>query len=158
MPKQAQLFTIDFFLALFIFSILLIASMVSWNNYNSKIISEMEYNTLMNKAFQISNALVKSQGYPVSWNSENVQIIGLASDDRMLSSDKVNEFIDIPKNTTEKIFKIYEYDFYFSLKNMDNVLLKEYGYNLTNAKKSASIRRYVLYDGEKAVMEFTLWK
>lgn len=156
--KKAQIFTTDFFIAFFIFSILIIVAMVSWNNYYIKITEINDYDIMMNKAFQISDVLVKSQGYPLEWDSENVQIIGLASEDRELSLDKVNLFANLPLNKSKNIFKTQDSKFHFSIKNFDGEILKEYGYNMTNAKKSVNVRRYLLYNDEEAVMEFTLWK
>ena len=156
--KKAQIFVIDFFIALFIFSVLLISIMFSWNNYNSKINEKIEYDLLINKAFQISNSLVRSSGFPPGWTEENVQIIGLASEDRVLSQSKIDSFAEFPLNTTAKEFKTYDYTFYFILKDINGNKIVDYGTNMTNAKKSATIRRYVVYNDEKATIEITLWR
>lgn len=156
--KKAQIFVIDFFIALFIFSILLITIMVSWNNYNTKMNEKADYDLLVNKAFQISNSLVRSNGFPLDWTESSFQVVGLASEDRVLSQSRLDSFLNIPLNETSKEFRTYDYDFYFVLKDINGLKISDYGTNITNAKKSATIRRYVVYNNEKATIEFTLWK
>jgi len=155
--KKGQIAALDFFIALLIFSVILTITMLRWSNYYSKISERMEYHEMMTKAFQISDALIKSQGVPSNWNKDNVRIIGLAIEDRILSVDKVNAFANLSFNKTKSIFQIYGYKFYFNLTKINGEAIKEYGDKPTG-KKSVSVKRYVLYNNEKTIMQFDVWK
>ena len=153
--KKGQINVTDLFIAVFIFCILITAAMLAWNKYNEKIIERTEYYNMMTKTFQISNTLVKTPGYPTGWTADNVKIIGLASEDRILSKEKVDTFTTLDINKTKGVFQTYGYNFYFTLKtNTGNIT---YGQE-PNGKKSVSITRYVLFENEKAIMDFRLWK
>lgn len=154
---KAQIGVLDFFMAFFIFVTLIITSVLIWNQYNIKLNSNLEYNDMMIKAFQISDGLVKNPGSPTNWNTTNVKIIGLATEDRKLSSDKVNKFINISENEVEGIFKTYLYNFSFKLKTIDGDPILSYG-DPPAGIMSVSLKRYVLYEDQETIMEFTLWK
>ncbi len=154
---KGQIAALDFFIALLIFSVLLTITMLSWSSYHSKISERAEYHDMMTKAFQISDVLVKSPGFPSNWDEGNVGVVGLAIEDRILSIDKVNAFANLSLNKTKSIFQIYGYKFYFNLTKTNGEGIKEYGEE-PNGEKSISIKRYVLYNDEKATMEFKIWK
>ena len=131
--------------------------MINWNIYYDKIDERKDYSDMTNKAFQISNYLVKADGFPDDWNSSDVKIIGLADSDRVLSSDKINLLIDTPLNKTTDIFKTYKYNFSIIIVDIDGIVLHNYGYSKNNPKKSVSIRRYVNYNNEESILELNLW-
>jgi hypothetical protein len=131
--------------------------MVVWNSYSQKISEKTEYNNMLMKSFQVSDILVKSAGYPLDWNSGNVKVIGLASGDRNLSMNKTNMFINLSINKTKSIFQTERYNFYFSLKRINGTNITSYG-NYPSGKKIVNIRRYVLYNNESAVFDFSIWK
>ena len=156
--KKSQVFTIDFLLASFIFSVLVIITMLYWNNYNAKLEHDIKSNLLETKAFQISNVLVKSEGSPKSWNPDNVQVIGLAESDRVLSLEKVNSFASMPINKTKRLLQTHNFNFSFVLKDTGGDIISSYGDNISNPVISINIRRYVLYNDEEAVVEFSMWE
>ena len=155
--NKGQIAAIDFFISLLIFSVLLTITMLRWSSYHSKISERMEYHDMMTKAFQISDALVKSPGVPSNWDSSNVKIIGLAAEDRKLSIDKVNAFTNLSLNKTKSILQIYGYKFYFNLTKINGEAIKQYG-EKSDGKKSVNVRRYLLYGNEKAIMQFEVLK
>ena len=156
--KKSQIFTTDFFIAFFIFSVLLIITMISWNDYNSKLEKNIESDILETKAFQISNVLVKSEGSPTNWDYDDVLVIGLAEFDRILSIDKVNSFVSFPINKTNDLLQTHNFNFSFILKETDGDIIFDYGYNISNPKRSVSVRRYVVYNNAEAIAEFNLWE
>lgn len=155
--KKGQINSIDAFFALAIFSILLILVVINMNNYSQKLNEKIEYDNMMTKAFQISELLVKDRGVPTNWNTNNVQIIGLAAEDRMLSEEKINYMKNLSINEAKSIFKIYDSNFYLSLKNVNGSSITDYGSPFTG-KKAVNIKRYVLYKNASAILEFSVWK
>lgn len=154
--SKAQIALTDLFVALFIFSILIIFITLTWNRYNLRLTGGLETEEMMIKAFQVTDVLVESSGSPSDWNSTNVETIGLASHDRILSTTKVNKFINLPLNQTKTIFKIKTYDFYFSLTPIGGEIIT-YG-NIPAGKKHIVAKRYVIYENGPAILQFTLWR
>ncbi len=158
MHKKSQVFTTDFLLAFFIFSVLVIITMMYWNNYNSKLEKSAEFNIINTEAFQISNALIKSKGSPEDWSQDNVKVIGLAESDRVLSEDKINLFVSMPINKTKEIFQMHNFNFLFILRKFNEDVILSYGYNKSSPLRSISVRRYVTYNNGDAIAEFNMWE
>ncbi len=158
--KKSQIFTIDLMAAMFIFIVLLTAVMLMWNRYVAIADNQVEYDEAQIMAYQISDILIKSQGRPSNWeeNSSKALIIGLASSDRTLSSAKINAFLNMSYNDSKKILGIPYYDFSFQVKNLlgDN-LTSFYGETIEE-DFTISLKRYIFYENEKAIMELKIKK
>lgn len=157
LKRKSQTVSIDLFMAVFVFIILLILIISSWNIYQVKIVERMAYEDIMVNAFQIADLLVKSRGYPLEWNSTNVEVIGLAASDRIISSEKLNSFFNISYSSSKELLNIERYDFYFQVKHINGTAADSYGLE-SNGTYSVSAKRYVLYENEKAIIDFKLWK
>ena len=155
--KKSQAFVIDFSIAITIFILLLTASIVVWNNHKSKLAQDINYNEMMIIAYRITDLLVKTSGQPDDWTKDNLQVIGLADSNRELSVDKVNNFSNINYDTAKEILYIKGYDFSFQLITQSQQLTNLYGKNSSNASQIISLRRFVLYNGTEAIMEFKIW-
>ena len=156
--KKSQIAVTDLFIALFVATILIIIVIFTWNRYSIILNEESDYRELQIIAFQTADLLVKSEGDPQNWenNPLNVDVIGLATDDRNLSAEKVNSFINLSYNFTLKSLGLELYDFYFQLKDINGTKLAEYGKTPKNFV--VNVQRLVLYENEKAIVEFALWK
>src|SRR3989338_65604 len=93
--RKAQINTIEFIIASSISVIIIVLIVSTFLFYERKINEFILYNDLSAKAFQVSDVLIKSSGAPSNWDSTNVNVIGLASEDRVIDADKVNNFINI---------------------------------------------------------------
>lgn len=155
MSKKAQLAVIDMIIAVSIFTFLVISIIFIWSNYLTRLDAKVDLNRMQEKAFQITNNLVKTPGIPAAWNSTNVIHIGLATKDRVLSKDKVGNFTDLPYSTARNLFNL-EYDFYFNLSYLNKTSIKEYGSIPKN--NIVNLQRTVLYENKNATMQFALWK
>ena len=160
--KKSQVYSIDAFFALCIFVIILILFATTLNNYNYKLSERVDYDNMVAKAFQISDLLIKNEGRPVDWGATNItaEIIGLASEDRILSETKINRLRNLSINQTRSIFKIYGNEFYILLKNSSGENITSYGnpFNESSSKKVVNIKRYVLYKNASTILEFSIWK
>jgi len=156
---KAQIAVTDLFIALFIFMVVIISIFVAWNMYINRLEQRIEYSNILSNAVQITDTLVKSPGKPVNWELSNAtaEIIGLASSDRNLSERKVNAFTTLNYNTTKDLLNIKRYGFKFTLMNVNNSALIEYGLNSTG-NNTVSIRRIVWYGNSTAFMDFALWR
>lgn len=155
--RRAQLIAIDLFFAFIIISILLVAIFLTWNQYLVRLDERVQYSNMAIKAMQLADTFVKSPGYPLEWNSSNVEVIGLAIDDRQISTEKMNNFTNMTESSIKDIMKIENYDFYFTLKAFDGSINITHGSNITG-KQSVAIRRYVIYENKSSELLFALWE
>jgi len=157
--RKAQVASIDLFIAITAFIFLIAATAYTWNIYNTRLAENIEYEKMELAAFQITDLMVKSQGYPSAWEEipAEVQVIGLAQDDRLLSQDKVDAFMNLDYGLAKERFNIELYDYKFRLKDLANNMLQESGLDFTG-DTSIVIERYIIFGDEKAILEFTLWK
>ena len=155
--SKAQISTFDFYAALMIATVLITLIIVSLNNYSIKLAQNQDANEMLLESLQISDSFVKTFGNPTSWENdiETLNYIGLAEYDRILSKDKVMQFANFSYNFTQKYIKIYDYYFRILDYNGTELIIQGLIFNGTN---SVTIRRHVIYDDEKAIMELTLWK
>ena len=156
--RKAQIASVDLFIAITVFLILAAATIYTWNLYNTRLTENLEYEKMQLIAFQITDLLVKNPGHPSGWEeTSNAGVIGLAQDDRVLSQDKVTAFVNLDYNTSRELFNIELYDYKFRMKDLSNNVLQESGQEFTG-DTSIVIERYVLFNNEKTIMEFTIWK
>ena len=158
--RKAQAVTIDLFIALFIFLLLTIIIVSIWNSYNTRITEDVEYERMQLVAYQITNQLIKSQGIPTAWekNPASLGEIGLATSDRKLSAEKVDAFVNLPYNTVRNILNLENYGFIFKIKTLSNKVLKSLSETPPEGKEAVGLERYVIYNDEKAILEFRIWK
>lgn len=156
--KKSQIAVTDLFIALFMATIIIIIIMFAWNRYTIILNEESDYRELEIIAFQTADLLVKSNGEPQNWENSplNVEVIGLATEDRNLSLEKVDAFVNLSYNFTLRSLGLELYDFYFQLKDFNGTRLAEQGKTPENFV--VNIQRLVLYENEKAIVEFALWK
>ena len=164
--RKAQIASVDLFIAITIFLILTAATIYTWNLYTIRLNENLEYEKLQLIVFQITDLLVKNPGHPTGWeeNPNNVGVIGLAQDDRVLSQDKITAFINLDYDISKERFNIEPYDYKFRLKDLSGSILQDESEQYLESGQtftgdiSIVIERYILFNNEKAIMEFTLWK
>lgn len=155
--KKSQIVSTDLFFAVSVFVIIIAMIFFSWNLYYERIDERIIYGDMMANAFQVSDLLVKSKGTPSLWNSTNVSVVGLASSDRNISSQKLHSFINVPYDELKKLFNIERYEFYFRLKHLNGTPIDSHGKEF-DGTYSINTRRYVIYENQKAIIDFRLWK
>lgn len=168
MFKKGQIQSLDLFVSASVFIILIITLVLVWDNFSKKLDSKVNYEDLSEKAIKVTDILVETRGVPDKWenNSNNANVTGLVSNDRVLSNNKVSAFIDMDYNNTKKIFNIEAYDFYFRVIDSKGSIINITGGEAVEvgrkpsltSKKAITIQRIVLNGGNEVVLEFMLWK
>jgi hypothetical protein len=94
----------------------------------------------------ISEILVKSEGYPSSWetNPAGVVVPGLASSENVLDNSKVIAFGNLSYNTTKQLFGLNK-ELFISIKTLDGTPVFSKGTELENAS-SVAIERLVYFN------------
>lgn len=154
--RKAQINAFDFIIASSISVMILVSVASTFFFYERKINEFTLYNDLSTKAFQVSDVLIKTEGIPSNWNSTNVNIIGLVSEDRVINEDKLNNFINLDQQEIKDKLAT-NYDIYFNLTNITGKSIASIG-NPPAGIRSIVIKRYVTYKNEEAIMEFGLWE
>ncbi len=149
---KAQISTIDMIIAMFIFATLVTFVIMSWYNYNGKLLTRLEHEAIISKATEITDNFIKTPGMPTAWNRTNVEFIGLAYSDRKISEEKVQEFCNISYNEARNLLNLM-YHFHFSIKETECGIEP-----LEEAKKVVSITRPVIYKNETTMLKFSLWR
>ncbi len=157
--RKAQLFTIDLILGIFIFLLTVVAMFSMWDLYLGRFKKDVIYDENFIKALHITDNFVKTPGYPINWNSQNVEVIGLATENRNLLVDKVKNLTSMSIDEAKKILNIENQNFYFAIVLLNGSVIEKLGKKeLTTHKNKIKIRRPVIYDGKEAMLEFELWE
>jgi len=162
--KKGQIVELDFFMAIIIFGFILVIIFLAWNTYSEKINTELDHNTDLIKAYHLSDLLSKYPGRPSSWEqnialvTSNVNAIGLAYSDRIIDDNKLSTFLTLDYDLSKDIMNINSYEYYFKISKMKDGTFDsslEKGIKI-DEENIIAIRRYVIYNGTEAIMEFWL--
>ena len=149
---------LDFALAVFIFLIALGTLSVFWLNRLDEKLQSQHFDEMNLKANLAAETLVKSAGDPTNWENldpELVNLIGVVSQDRSVSEQKLNAFRNLNYDTARQLLNISEYDFYFELEGIDNVTT---GLAPVADVDRAAVTRIVEYKGSEATARITLYR
>ena len=157
--QKGQAAITDLFIAISVFIILTTIITLTWNLYNIRLVNRFEYDDMIIKTFQVSDALSKSKGVPDNWESlkdkTKIQVVGLAENERKISTQKLTQFLDLNETEIKEKMNINLYNFYFTIRNQTQVLVS-HG-RIPTGKKSVNIARLVIYNSKPSIMEFALW-
>ena len=92
MSKKAQAVMTDIIIAFLIYMVILVSITLTYNKYVARLNEQLLIQEVRNKVYGVSDLLVRSPGYPESWNSSTVHTFGLAIADRNLSQEKIDNF------------------------------------------------------------------
>ncbi|MEK6933123.1 MAG: hypothetical protein AABW56_05020 [Nanoarchaeota archaeon] len=157
MHKKSQFATTDFYIASIIFLILIVSLTINLYTFPKKLDEGQNKNEMLITAYQFSDSLVKNTGNPSLWeeNATLIKVIGLVDFDRVLYPPKVNKFINFSYDFTKDFTKPYE--FYLRLLYYNGTEDLNYGMQF-NGSTSITIRRHIIYNDEKQILEITIWK
>ncbi len=151
MGAKGQIVSLDLLIALSIFAFLLVTLFSVINSNNANFFQNSEYNEMALQALEISEILIKTPGKPSNWDSSNVIAFGLASEDRIISFEKAQEFCSIPESDISRLLNI-DYPFYFNLSGAVTCG------SVPSGARAATIERIVFFNGSNSKLRFTLWR
>lgn len=159
----------DFIMSAVIFIVLLAGAALIWNATVSKYSQFAQNEFMQDKVFSITDALVRTQGYPEKWTAANVRAIGLSeSESNVLNKSKLKEFSAFGYIPSKTMWGIEGYEYYIRITNSsgDIVVLDgdalEYGAMPSRKSDLVPLKRIVLINDsgilERAALQFMLWK
>lgn len=169
--KRAQVFSGEFLLAYFIFSLALVTTFYLWNNINSDILESERLYDMEEASVDITEKLVNTGGLPNDWNSAGqILSIGLANDSRILDHGKILKFIEIMNASTSNyednkyLLGIGKYDFYLSITDINGSIIRIENRSLSTGKipindtyKITAVRT-AIFNNTIIRMRLTVWK
>lgn len=160
---KLQVWSLDFAISLVIFFSALVLIIFSWNYTSIQAVEQREFNNMQTLALEISDSLIRTTGIPADWDLINVKIIGLASNENILNSTKIEQLLNLDYDKIKQLLVIANYEFYFELDYLNNTIIEingnetKKGLYPSNANIIVPTERYCLYDEEIVKLKFILW-
>lgn len=156
--KRSQISMSDIFLAVSVFVILIGAVVFLYNSYGQKFESRKSFNRMQLSAMEAADVLAKTNGLPSNWelNPDMTEAIGLAGNERNISEQKLNAFLNISYNRSRELMGISQ-DYYFKIVYGKGDFIAEKGINSTGGE-AVGVERRVMYRGENAILYIVLWE
>ena len=164
---KGQAWSMDFIASVTVFFMILIVLFFTWEYTTFQNTQQMVFNELENKALITTDTLIRTKGYPESWNDSNVLIIGLASEENILNETKILTFVNMDYDTIRSILGIPSYNFHFQVLNLNDTQARAQGTDLVhgydptlfqNSTIVIPVERYILFDHRVAKFRFILWR
>jgi len=152
--RKAQIFFIDFLIAIMIFSIIVFL----YYSYYGNLIQDPEgvLEEMILDAKGISTSLM-STGLPAGWKATNVQRIGLTENNFRLNKTKLNSFVNLSyANATRTMSTRFEV--YFFLEDENSTRSYIFGQAPVDQKYLVQIIRLVILDSDVYRMVLHLWQ
>lgn len=102
-----------------------------------------------------------SEGFPLNWNENNVQRIGIVDDGR-INQTKLDEFYSLVESDylrTRSLFRVTN-DYYVKFVpgvGVDGAQIEMIGLPPVNSDNMARISRVIIYDGDVITLEVIVW-
>lgn len=165
--KKSQIVVYDFLFGFLAFIVIMSLVTMMW----FKTSTQEKYNQIEEDKIQIANnladILINSPGNPDNWEyNESIYknsnfTIGLASDNNVLSIDKVNLFLNMNDssyrgyNETKKLLRLEKYDYYVLIRDAANNINKTGKDPLENISVATS--RQVIIDNEIKTLQIIIY-
>lgn len=161
--NKGQVVILDLAIALIIFMSAMVFIVLTYQNGITKLDRETRYNSWVLESYGITDLLIKSEGYPQDWNASDVVVIGLASADRVLSTDKITRFTLLEYNKTKQLLGISGNEFFLQIRDVNNINLFEAGASpleenpCNKTYESITTQRFAMWEEQRVLVYFTLW-
>lgn len=163
MMDKGQILTTEFLFATVIFGALLILLLISFNDVEKTIYRDLEYSKSYEFAYNLSDQLVLSKGYPENWQEldlNQIKYFGLVDSKNKLNEDKLIRFLDY--NSEYNYIKNnygFQYDFYISfISSTSGLEVYSFGKKPNNNSTTYNIIRYVILDSQILKMNLQVWE
>lgn len=162
LKAKGQIFTTDMVLSLSVFFLIALISVSTlnmvWENQNR--FNRADY--MEQKAFQISDLMVRSSGYPEGWNETNVRIVGLSKPSHMIQYSLVSRFENVSESKLQEIWNLEEDTNYFINITAGNFTWTKGNYWSGNANYIVPKTRPVILNKsgsfKRGKLKFVLWE
>lgn len=122
--KKSQISIIDLFSALVIFIIMMIALILFWNQYSSRLDTKLQNEEMYSAAIRSADQLSRTQGIPTAWeeNESGIQALGLAKYPNIISKQKLLSLQYLDYDKVRTLLNIKKYNYYLNMKLLGDTL------------------------------------
>ena len=155
MAKHAQIAITDLVFGIVIFLFLLTTFLIVYTRLNNRLNDAILFNDLELSTIHTADLLTKHPGSPADWETHpnDLQVLGLARDDRVLSPAKIQALANLSSNTTLSILNVKRYNLYLLIRTSTQGLLE---LGQPPAKRTVHIQRIVQYENAPATLDVAL--
>jgi len=151
--SKGQLLSLDLLISITIFTLIL-AILVSQISYNSKEIIELrEQNKMLEESYRIGEIFFR-EGYPENWNESNVEIIGLATTNRI----DWNKLKKLENLGYQRSLVLLGLDYDYNITIQGNNINWSFGENPSNAKIITKIDRIGILNSTMVTIQVLVFK
>jgi len=182
--NKAQASSAELLLAYFIFFLGLTLFITIWTSTTEKVKNNERFDDFESLASNNAEKIVRTPGYPYNWSADNVTVVGLAGEPRILDSAKVRSFLDLMNDSkasldptcsglsnyecNKALLGVGKHNFYLELQYMDwdngnwtkasieNISCTA-GRTPVNDVERITIMRTALFQQNITRVMFTLW-
>lgn len=166
--KKSQVVIYDFLAGFVIFSVIIIVTVALWFRLSAQMDYDLEAESKLRVARDISFVLTKTEGIPHDWHIDptaqcvdNDCTLGLAVDNNVITDIKLKAFVAIASETDgyarmKELLNCETYDFHIQFKDIYGNILNEVGQQpLENL--SSNIKRYIIINNTEATIDVTIY-
>lgn len=131
---KAQIISLDIMFAVLVLLTIIGALGVILYQYAIYEQQQSELSALELRSQPALNVLMSTKGSPDDWDSlscSQITSLGFMGTQAVISGDKLEAFVQLDYNCSQKILGISGYDFYFEARNSDGSLLNINGVDIT---------------------------
>jgi hypothetical protein len=152
--KKSQVWYIDFMVGLLI----LITTLIIFYQYQGNLSdrAEAEWQEMIIDSKSISSTLM-TEGYPLNWTNETVEILGLTDGNYRINGTKVMQFKNMSYKHARQVFRT-RFQFYFFIEDSNGTKMYDAGLNATDPSFLVQATRFVLYNSTISRMVLHLWQ
>ena len=155
--KTGQVWSLDFIVSVVIFLTALMPLLFVWEYVNAQNQQQMLFDETEGIALSASDALLRTKGLPENWNTADVSVIGLASEENVLNATKVSYLLAMGSSDYNRTRVILTggYDFFLNITDLNGT-----SYGVIGSKPAdrmvIPVERYCLYNERITKLEFAI--
>ena len=157
MHNKGQTSSYDLLVALFLFLLMFASMRGLWIGNIQVAEKEQQHIEMRFKTIQAMNSLIKTKGYPSNWDTNTVELIGLAERENVLSETKINRFAALDYPTATELLALGNYDFNITITSFNPANDLSVGMPVDQNSTIVSIKRSVKYKGGEADVVFKVF-
>ena len=148
--ERGQAFSYDFFIAFFIFMVLINAMYLTWNDHVSRVQELRQVERIRFATSSLADNLTLTPGLPGNWeHGIDTNHYGLVDDKYRLAEDKLQAFAAKDYERVKEALNINEFEFLLTVLQ-DGNMVYSYGQGLPNPSRVIGVERVVTYHGRLA--------
>lgn len=113
--RNGQMFASDLIASIVVFFFIANLSLIIWNLAYETETRFNEERQIRERVVRSSDLLVRTPGYPQNWTEDTVKLAGFATEDHLLSNEKLRAFNDTAYTTQRDALRSRAYQFYLTV-------------------------------------------